>query len=112
MELEQKIAVSREITQTNYQLKMISLRNEIRNFVMEEENLSNNIFVRFLNSPSLLATIKATEIIELKIGLIKEKFIWKKANGPFLVPTLNFFMKQISFRQTLWLTICIDRCYP
>ncbi|MGB4819133.1 MAG: hypothetical protein WBP33_08475, partial [Saprospiraceae bacterium] len=70
MELEQKIAVSREITRTNYQLKTISLRNEIRNFVMEEENLSNNIFVRFLNSPSLVATIQATEIIELKIGLI------------------------------------------
>lgn len=84
MELEQKIAVSREITRTNYQLKTISLRNEIRNFVMEEENLSNNIFVRFLNSPSLVATIQATEIIELKIGLIKEKIHLEKSKWAIL----------------------------
>ncbi|MBK6351861.1 MAG: hypothetical protein KA251_05085 [Saprospiraceae bacterium] len=90
MELEQKIAVSREITQTNYQLKTISLRNEIRNFVMEEENLSNNIFFRFLNSPSLLATIKATEIIELKIGLIKEKIHLEKSKWAILGSYIEF----------------------
>lgn len=84
MELEQKITVNREITRTNYQLKTISLRNEIRNFVMEEENLSNNIFVRFLNSPSLVATIQATEIIELKIGLIKEKIHLEKSKWAIL----------------------------
>jgi hypothetical protein len=61
-----------------------ALRNEIRNFVMEEENLSNNIFVRFLNSPSLVATIQATEIIELKIGLIKEKIHLEKSKWAIL----------------------------
>jgi len=84
MELEQKINLSHEITRTTSRLRSAALSKEISNYLMEEENLRNNIFIRLLNEPSVLATIKANEIIELKIGLIKEKMQLEKTKWSIL----------------------------
>lgn len=84
MELEQKINLSHEITRTTSRLKSAALSKEISDYLMEEENLRNNIFIRLLNEPSVLATIKANEIIELKIGLIKEKIHLEKTKWSIL----------------------------
>jgi len=84
MELEQKINLSHEITRTTSRLRSAALSKEISDYLMEEENLRNNIFIRLLNEPSVLATIKANEIIELKIGLIREKMQLEKTKWSIL----------------------------